>query len=170
MKKLAVMFVLLMLLAGCVASADAETPEQSGGTRPENTAVSLSDPEKFPPLDSGTPEKTSGCTLEVTTSSWSGWEEGYQPKETVYTYEVDAPGFIMVPPEDGFEIEILEIDVNGITFKTETPMAPYGRGINLSTDQTVFTVYRGQTLSLVTPTMDYGDIYIITLTDIYGIQ
>ena len=111
------------------------------------------------------PTKEHRYLLRITTSSWSGWEPDYQPEETTYDYELNGPGVIMAPPEDGFQIKILEMDANGVTFETETPMSPYGNTLNLNTDQTVFTVYRGQTLSIVTPTTDYGDVCIIEYVD-----
>lgn len=111
-----------------------------------------------------------GCSIGITVSSWSGWEEDYIPTEATYEYEIDSPGTIMVPPEDGFSIDITDIHANGLTLETESPMSPYGRGINLASDQTVFTVYRGQTLSLVTPTTDEGDVYIIEVMDTYRVS
>lgn len=104
-----------------------------------------------------------GPVLQVTTSSWSGWSEDYEPEEETYTYAVDSPGAIMIPPEDGdgFKIELLEIGKDSLSFETESPMSvDDGGGINLMTDQTVFAVKKGQTLNLVTPTMDSGNIYI----------
>ena len=113
------------------------------------------------------------CSLSVTTSSWSGWDADYEPIEATHTYTAAALESIAIPPEkdgpekDGFAIQILAIDMNSVTLKTEYPMAPMGKqGINLMTDLTVFTVYNGQTLTLVTPTTDYGDIYIIEVLEI----
>lgn len=103
----------------------------------------------------------SNCTLRVTTSSWSGWSESYEPKEEDYEYTFSTPCKILVPPDGEFEIEILEMDSNQLVFETQSPMSPYGNRFSLISDLTVFTIYRGQTLSLVTPTFDYGEIYIL---------
>lgn len=56
-------------------------------------------------------------------------------------------------------VEIVDLFGNGITFRAEDSMSPYGAGINLLTTQTEFTIYNGQAITLVTPTMDYGEIY-----------
>lgn len=107
---------------------------------------------------------TGRFTLKVTTSSWSG-EEYYTPEEETYEYVLDVPGTIRVPPDQdtGVSVRIIELFDNGITFEMDQAMSPYGGGINLMTDQTVFTIYAGQTLSLVTPSMDAGEIYIFEL-------
>lgn len=121
-------------------------------------------------LEAKPKEDLYGCSLRITLSSWSGWEQDYKPEESVYEFDVDGPGEIIVPPEDGFKFDITEINANGMIFQTESSMSPYGGSINLASDQTVFTVYRGQTLSLVTPSTDYGTVYIIELVDMYRIN
>ncbi len=115
-------------------------------------------------------EELWGCSLKITLSSWSGWEEGYDPQEVIYEFKIDSLGEITVPPEGGFGFNITEINANGITFDTEEPLSPLGSTINLGTEQTVFTVYQGHMLSLVTPTMDYGTVYIIEPVDLFRVN
>lgn len=111
-----------------------------------------------------------GCSLKITLSSWSGWVEDYEPQEVTYECEINGLGEIVVPLEGRFGFDITEINAKGITFKTTEPLALFDGTIDLNTQQRVFTVYKGHTLSLVTPTTDCGNEYIIELVDLFRID
>lgn len=116
-------------------------------------------------LSGCTAQQTYEYTLRVTLSSWSGWTPDYEPEEFTYTYIV-TEGDILAPPErESWTAEILRADENGILFSTSEPLSVINEDgtINLSSWDDTFEIHPGETLSLATPSTDYGEIYIFEL-------
>ncbi len=79
--------------------------------------------------------------LMIKQSSWSGWTEDYKPKEIEKEYNED-----------------------NIKLRTYQPFSDCDNGrVNLLSDKKEFTISCGEPLELTTPTMDYGEIFILTL-------
>lgn len=99
-------------------------------------------------------------TLVVTVRHWNGWEPENAPNDHVHTYAA-GPGFSTRVPdgfiEDDLYIRVTTTDANSLTFKTGVAMAPKaGQGYDMVGHQTKFTVKKGETLEMMTLTMDAG--------------
>ncbi len=117
--------------------------------------------------------------LLIEESSWSGWSRGYKPeiinheyriilneKYVVKTQKVSylKNGKYIEEDRECFSFVIEEIGENYIIIKTNRPMSLSKDGsINLITNDTVFKIELNKITKLVTPTMDMGEIYNISL-------
>ncbi|MBE5933030.1 MAG: hypothetical protein E7263_06400 [Lachnospiraceae bacterium] len=104
--------------------------------------------------------------LVVVCSSWSGWSEDYEPVEKTFVYPA-IEGEVICPDYketvDDFEFEILSVNPNSVTIKTNQCMScsEVGEsGINLNSKETVFEIKKGEKIELTTLSMDAGDIYV----------
>ena len=116
--------------------------------------------------------------LKITQTSWSGTED-YTPTETQTTYEKFEKNLVYVVAsrtvvdeiesenyeEEILSFEVLETTADYIKIRTRQPFSVGENGIDLNSNQTEFTIKKGETLKLTTPTMDYGDIFILKLVE-----
>ena len=105
-----------------------------------------------------------GSNLRVKTSSWSGWSKDYKPEEQTHYYSVEVGDTItFYPPEGQLSFTVTSIDRSKIVIKTDSPMAlDEGGHANLGDTHTKFEIPGGETIILVTPTLDFGYMYYIT--------
>ena len=117
--------------------------------------------------------------LKIKESSWSGWSRNYKPQEiekeydlklnekyvintTIISYVKD--GEIVKEEQEIFSFNIIEINENNIKIVTYQPFSDNEGGIiNLKSNKKDFIISVGKSLKLITPTMDYGRIFILTL-------
>lgn len=104
--------------------------------------------------------------LQVAYTSWTGEaEHGFNEHATVYTVKA-GDAFVLDGSVERLEVTVAKITDDSVTLKTDMPMsnceAPF---IDLATDKTSFVLSSGKPLRLVTPTMDAGDIYEISLLE-----
>lgn len=103
--------------------------------------------------------------IAIVETNWSG-EKDYEPTEQTITYEVKPGDVIQCGGMADFEVTILKISNDSVTIETNMPMssaqAPY---VNLKTDETHFTISKNESLRLVTPTLDAGDIYTFSILE-----
>ncbi len=116
--------------------------------------------------------------LKIKESSWSGWTKDYVPKEVEKEYDIKLnekyviktrlynhqEGDKWVDEErEEFSFDITEINDSSIKIQTYQPFSDSEKGINLSSDKKEFIVTTEKPLELVTPTMDEGDVFILSL-------
>ena len=117
--------------------------------------------------------------LIIKQSSWSGWSKDYKPKEIENEYEINLNEKYVVKTtktsyiKDGKmveeEREILSFnisEVNDDSIKINTYQVFSDNEdctINLRTDKKEFIITTEKPLKLITPTMDYGEIFIFIL-------
>lgn len=117
--------------------------------------------------------------LRIKESSWSGWTKDYKPEEIEKEYELkDNEKYIIKQTklihyegneriekeEELFSFDITEITDNSITIKTYQPFSDYDDNtINLRSDKKEFMITTEKPIKLVTPTTDFGYIFILTL-------
>ena len=99
--------------------------------------------------------------LSITESSWSGWDENYEPEEETESYRVELNKTYTIGRSLSFEIT--EINENSITIHTSKVFSDSETGIDLSTDKQDFIIEMGESIELTTPTMDAGNIYTLEL-------
>lgn len=106
--------------------------------------------------------ETNNFTLIIKQSSWSGWSEDYVPEEITKEYKVELNKEYVI--DSYFIFTIKKINSNSIVIKSNYPLSDNQDGtINLSSNKTEFTVNLDKELMLITPSMDAGDIYYLTL-------
>lgn len=117
--------------------------------------------------------------LIIKQSSWSGWSKDYKPEEIEKEYEIKLNEKYIIKTtnvsylKDGKMVEeerevlsfnISEVNDNSIKINTYQPFSDNENNtINLHTDKKEFIITTEKSLKLITPTMDYGDIFIFTL-------
>ena len=106
--------------------------------------------------------RTYNFKLRIKESSWSGWTENYVPREVTNEYDV-VLGKEYSINSDNFTFLIEKIDKDYIIIKTSQPFSDKEDGIDLSTKKTEFTINPNEEKRLETPTMDFGEIYYLTL-------
>ena len=119
-----------------------------------------------------------GKILKVTKTSWSGRSKDYKPIEKVSEHKITEGEKIELDRREWkstngsgvnvFEVTIAGIGENSITLETSKAMAVRRKeklGISLNGNGTTFAVSDSEKLELVTPTMDYGYIYIFEILD-----
>lgn len=117
--------------------------------------------------------------LNIKQSSWSGWDPEYKPVEIENQYDLELNHKYIIKTRTSyyskdeklieheseiFSFEITEIGLDSIKINTFQVFSGHdGSIINLRSKAHEFTVFIDKSLKLVTPTMDYGDIFILTL-------
>ena len=100
--------------------------------------------------------------LKIKESSWSGWTEEYEPQEVTNEYDV-VLGKEYSINSGKFTFIIKKINNDNIIIETSEPFSDKENNIDLKTKKTKFTIYLDEGIELTTPTMDYGEIYYLTL-------
>ena len=108
-------------------------------------------------------DESSKFQLTVYARSWSSNDRMQAPEEEFY-YDIKLNEKYVVK-KDSFELSftVTEINENSIVIKTTEPFSDNETGINLLTDKKEFTIERGGTIKLTTPTMDAGGIFTLKL-------
>lgn len=110
------------------------------------------------------PAKT--AQIAIVETNWAG-EKDYVPTEQTKIYEVKSGDVIRLEGMVDLEVTVLKIVNDSVTVETNTPMSsieePY---VNLDAAETRFTIKKDESLRLVTPTLDAGDIYIFSMLEI----
>src|SRR5699024_4343645 len=103
--------------------------------------------------------------LTIVSSDWSGWAEGQGSSEG--SRDVEATEGESIDLADDLEVTFTEVEEDSVRIRTSQHMSPTSEdgGIDLSSTQTDFTVERGETLEIVTPTMDSGTTYEFSFTE-----
>ena len=117
--------------------------------------------------------------LKVLESSWSGWSKDYKPEEIEKEYDIKLNEKYIIKTrkvsyiKDNKSVEeeqeilsfnIIEINDSSIKIRTYQPFSDNDNGtINLYSDKKEFIVTSEKPLKLTTPTMDAGDIFILSL-------
>lgn len=112
------------------------------------------------------PASTKSPYLHVVTSSWSGWSSDYKPEEVDYYFEVQKGCGYGFPEVIGHEVAftIVGVGESGITIRFNEELSVLKDGkINLSGFTNTYDVAFGETVEVVTPSMDEGAIYTFTL-------
>ena len=102
--------------------------------------------------------------LTIVWSDWSGWSEAQGSENS---RDMQATKGKSVRLDDELEVTFTDIAEDSVEIRTSDHMSPKseGGGIDLNSTQTEFTVERGETLEIVTPTMDAGTTYEFTITE-----
>jgi hypothetical protein len=113
--------------------------------------------------------------IKIISSSWSGWSEDYTPTEEETYCNIQLNKKCIVKTEhfsnaqgDEWEEEILSLEVTNITdsyvtIHTFQKFSDNESGIDLKSDKQIFTIEVGKSIKLTTPTMDYGDSFVLSL-------
>lgn len=117
--------------------------------------------------------------LIIKQSSWSGRTPDYKPQEIEKEYELNLnakyviatrtlshvqDGDFVNEEEEVLSFNITEVTDDSIKITTYQPFSDNDNGsINLRSDKKEFVISTDKPLKLMTPTMDYGDIFIFTL-------
>lgn len=103
--------------------------------------------------------------MTITANDWNGWDPDHESTET--TTEVEAVEGQTVRVDDDLEITFTDVGDDEVEIRTTDAMSPVndGGGINLRNPEHDFTVDRGTSLELATPTTDAGTTYELVLTD-----
>ena len=117
--------------------------------------------------------------LIIKQSSWAG-EPDYIPQETENSYDVKiGEKYTIKTREHSFKegdewkkknveilsFEIINIEENSIRIHTFQPFSDKEKGIDLLSKKQDFAININSPLKLTTPTMDAGDIFILSLTN-----
>lgn len=114
--------------------------------------------------------------IKVISSSWSGDSRNYTPKEeeTLYEIQLNKKYTVLVREfsdtegnkgkEEIFSFEITQIGDDYISIHCFQPFsAENEKGINLMGKTQDFTININKPIRLITLTMDYGDIFTLSL-------
>ena len=117
--------------------------------------------------------------LIIKQSSWSGRSRDYKPVEVENEYEIKLnEKYIIKTTQVSYKkgdewvneekeilsFNILEANDNSIRINTYQAFSDNdGNTINLNSDKKDFIITTEKPLKLITPTMDYGEIFIFTL-------
>ena len=117
--------------------------------------------------------------LKILESNWSGWTKDYNPKETEKEYDINLNRKYVIKTEkislkkdnewideerEVFSFNIIEINDSSITIQTYQPFSDNNNGtINMLSDKREFIITDEKPLKLTTPTMDAGEIFILSL-------
>lgn len=115
--------------------------------------------------------------IKIISSSWSGWSEDYEPEETESYCEIKLHEKCTVKTrmhsttdseereeKDVLSFEVTSINEDSIDIHTFQPFSDNEEGIDLRSDKQDFTIKFDETLELITPTMDAGDIFTFSIT------
>lgn len=117
--------------------------------------------------------------LIIKQSSWSGWSKDYKPEEIENEYEIKLnEKYIIKTVKTSYKKEdewveeekevlsfnITEVNDDSIKINTYQEFSDNeGDTINLNSDKKEFVITTEKPLKLVTPTTDYGEIFIFYL-------
>ena len=117
--------------------------------------------------------------LRIVESSWSGWSKDYKPEEIEKEYDINLNEKYVIKTRkfslkkdnewieeerEVFSFNIIEINGSSITIQTFQPFSDNDGGtINLNSDKKEFIITDKKLLKLTTPTMDAGEIFILSL-------
>lgn len=104
-------------------------------------------------------------TLTVVTSPWNGWSRE-QPEDETSTEEVTQGATFSRPALGGDVVfTVRRCTEQRVVLRTDIPLSEQegDGGIDLGTDQDTFTVTAGETLTLITPTLDAGTTFEISI-------
>lgn len=104
--------------------------------------------------------------ITVKSSEWTGWVDAATPEETEKSYTVKSGDVIQLGGVFELEATVVKITKNSIEIKTNHPMSAGESGIDVMTEETKFTIPRDARLRLVTPTVDSGDIFVFTYSEL----
>ena len=115
--------------------------------------------------------------IKIISSSWSGWSEDYEPEETESYCEIKLHEKCTVKTrmhsttdseeweeKDVLSFEVTSINEDSIDIHTFQAFSDNEEGIDLRSDKQDFTIKFDETLELITPTMDAGDIFTFSIT------
>lgn len=109
----------------------------------------------------GCGKQTSDLKLKVVATTWSGESPGKAPEEE-FTYDIVLDKEYVVKEGGlGLTFTITKINDDSIVIETTDSFSYDDSG--LTTTKKKFTVKKGETLKLETPTMDAGGIYYLSL-------
>ena len=117
--------------------------------------------------------------LKIVESSWSGWSKDYKPEEVEHEYDINLNEKYVIKTSkislkkdnewieeerEVFSFNIIEINESSIKIQTFQPFSDKDNGtINLFSDKKEFVITDEKPLKLTTPTMDSGEIFILSL-------
>ena len=117
--------------------------------------------------------------LKVVESSWSGWSKDYKPEEMEKEYDIKLNEKYVIKTRNFsfkkdnewveeereiFSFNIIEMNDTSIKIQTYQQFSDNDNGtINLNSDKKEFIVTLEKSLELTTPTMDAGEIFILSL-------
>ena len=113
--------------------------------------------------------------IKVISSSWSGDSRNYTPKEEETLYEIQLNKKYTVKvrefsdtegnkgKEEIFSFEITQIGDDYISIHCSKPFSDNEKGINLMSKKQDFIININKPIRLITLTMDYGDIFTLSL-------
>ena len=113
--------------------------------------------------------------IKVISSSWSGDSRNYTPKEeeTLYEIQLNKKYTVLVREfsdtegnkgkEEIFSFEITQIGDDYISIHCFQPFSVDEKGINLMGKKQDFTININKPIRLITLTIDYGDIFTLSL-------
>jgi hypothetical protein len=105
---------------------------------------------------------STGSRIKIISSSWSGWSADYKPEEKESFCKLNLGGACST--DDGeLSFTITNIDDNSVTIHTSEAFSDKEDGINLLSDKQDFTIKKGESLKLETPTMDAGFTYKLSI-------
>lgn len=115
--------------------------------------------------------------IKIVSSSWSGWSEEYEPEKTESYCEIELNTKCVVKTqqlsdtdeneweEEVLSFEITSINEDSVSIHTFQVFSDQETGIDLSSDKQDFIINSDEELELTTPTMDAGDIFILSLVN-----
>ena len=113
--------------------------------------------------------------IKVISSNWSGDSRNYTPKEEETLYEIQLNKKYTVKvcefsdtegnkqKEEIFSFEITQIGDDYISIHCFQRFSDNEKGINLMSKKQDFTININKPIRLITPTMDSGDIFTLSL-------
>lgn len=105
---------------------------------------------------------STGSKIKITSSSWSGWSADYKPEEKESFCKLSLDGTCST--DDGeLSFTITSIDDDSVTIHTSKAFSDKEDEINLLSDKQDFTIKKGESLKLETPTMDAGFTYKLSI-------
>lgn len=120
-------------------------------------------------------ETKEGARIKVISSSWSGWSRDYVPEETESYCSLELNKKCVVKTrqysrangeryeEDVLSFEVVKINNDSVAIHTFQNFSDSKEGIDLRSKKRDFVIKNGESIELTTPTMDYGDIFTLTL-------
>ncbi len=108
-------------------------------------------------------------TLEVTSTTWNGWESPTAPPDATTDSVTVAEGDTITIDGalDTIVLTIEEIDDDGVDLISDSALVVTnpGGGADLDSPRTDFSLGNGEVLELMTPTLDAGTSIVLTVQD-----
>lgn len=107
--------------------------------------------------------ETSNLHLTIKYRGWASTDRMQAPEEEE-SFDVKLnEKYVVNEGHLGLTFTITKVNEDSIIIKTTEPFSDSETGINLRTDKTEFTIEKGNSITLTTPTMDAGEIYTLIL-------